>query len=678
MSYINNNLDILNLPCSSWEKILLKNYDKKIASFANLIKTNDLCFNSVNKTITCCKNTLNLSTLDLNPNGLKKNKYSKEIIIKIKYLAECIANLLVTKHNNILKSRNYVQKQLQGKENKPPQSYLNVLEPESVSKKRPREDFEIETMKQRIYKESISELSEMLINACSNGDLNQCKKLIAEGAKINGKNSLGKTPLITAIKYVHFPIYEYLINHPNIDVNLSDNEGNTPLIHAVQYNNLRMCKELIQYGANVNVQNNKKITAIQHAALLTIRLNITDLVIPEAFAEGYNPLNYIFKINFEIFKLLIANGADIKAVNDTGRTVLDNIKERRPFNYRDKAHYIKNKSPSLSHQHKTFESKLRLAHVWNIGGIAKIRTSEKSYSFKLEGSFCTFWLHKMSKNLSLFCKKYPQLINKRLFKETLINLATSPLENTPKKQFERIKQGLPTFVKCTIKEHDILFFFWGDKLIIGNCGLASNAPIEAFHYDLEALTVEHLKILNNLKGKSEDEYKEFIFIHFSNQLNLIKNSFDLYLEKLGSKNLCMQTVDNCSWTSSMAVIFAFFLFSEIKKNKKLSLEEISKTHKLLLKKQVKIYHIWEKFQRIYSLERFLKFMDTANNSDLEIIDKIKNIVKKSNNPQLIKQTTDLLEANHIEKEEIELITSKLNSLSFHDEPIQQNEFLINY
>jgi ankyrin repeat protein len=631
-------MNVLNLSCSIWEKILLNNY--KIDLLSKMVeKAEDLSFNSIKKTITCGNCIIRLSKLDLNINGLKINdfNYSNETTIKIKYLARCIANLLETK-----------------------------------SKKRPGEDFEIVKKKRLIDIESESELNKKLINACLHNHLKDCKQLIATGADINAKNSLGDTPLISAICYENFQICKYLINYPNLDVNLPDNNGDTPLIHAVQCNNLRMCKELIQRGANINAQNNKKITAIWNAALIPTSIEIVNLFIEEASAKKISPLTYISRRNFNIFKLLIDSGANIEVFDREGRTLLDTIKEKRPVNYRDKARYLKNKSLSLNHRHKIFESKLRLAHAWNIGGIATLRNFERNYSFKLEGSYCEFWLHKMSKNLSLFCKKYPQSINKSLFKETFINAATSSLEKIPEKQLERIKQGLPTLVKCNNENHNIIFFFWENQLIIGDCGAASDTPIEAFHYDLETLTKEHFKSINDLENKSEDDYKELIFIHLKKQLNFKKNYLDDYLEKLGSKNLCMQTVDNCTWTSSMAVIFAFFLLSEIKKNKKISFEEVLKMHRLVLKKQVKIYHLWERFQKICSLERFLKFIDIHNNSDLEIIDKIKDLAKNSNDPELIKQTADLLEANDRENEEIDLITSKINSLSLDDEPYKQN------
>lgn len=178
-----------------------------------------------------------------------------------------------TKHTNILKPRNRLQHNLSssplktnpGKENIPP-GYLKVTELESVSKKRPREKDEIQHSKKRRLKENMSELdlrtsvkdnvviqefaleslsmgtehtkktkvvpienddssedsvhlisaaaisrlNESLLNACSTGDLIKCKRLIAQGAKINTKNNLGMTPLIAAIDHDNFPISEDL------------------------------------------------------------------------------------------------------------------------------------------------------------------------------------------------------------------------------------------------------------------------------------------------------------------------------------------------------------------------------------------------------------------------------------------------------------------------------------
>lgn len=67
----------------------------------------------------------------------------------------------------------------------------------------------------------------------------------------------------------------------------------------------------------------------------------------------------------------------------------------------------------------------------------------------------------------------------------------------------------------------------------------------------------------------------------------------------------------------------------------------------------------------------MKFIDILDNdSDLEIIEKIKDKAKNSNDSELVKQTTYLLEADKIENEEIDLITSMINSLGFQNEPAE--------
>ena len=82
----------------------------------------------------------------------------------------------------------------------------------------------------------------------------------------------GKTPFHYAAQYGHLDILSYFIakaKQKKIDVsveallNQTDSEGKTPLHLAVENNKLDTVKYLIALGANLTLQDNKKIPLLK-------------------------------------------------------------------------------------------------------------------------------------------------------------------------------------------------------------------------------------------------------------------------------------------------------------------------------------------------------------------------------------------------------------------------------
>ena len=123
------------------------------------------------------------------------------------------------------------------------------------------------------------------------------KLLIDTGADINFKDSEGDSPLIVASEqHQDLELMRVFLNTPNINVNIVDRRGRTALHEAVILSNIDMCKLLIEYGADVNIQDN----------------------------DGDTPLLKAFKVNefnLEIVRLLVDRGAYININDNNNRNV---------------------------------------------------------------------------------------------------------------------------------------------------------------------------------------------------------------------------------------------------------------------------------------------------------------------------------------------------------------------
>lgn len=81
------------------------------------------------------------------------------------------------------------------------------------------------------FKEGDIEKLTPLHHAAFQGDVKLVKRLIGDGADINGQDRDGQTPLHIAVKRKHIEVVNYLINK-KADMNIQNNQGLTPLSEA--------------------------------------------------------------------------------------------------------------------------------------------------------------------------------------------------------------------------------------------------------------------------------------------------------------------------------------------------------------------------------------------------------------------------------------------------------------
>jgi len=143
----------------------------------------------------------------------------------------------------------------------------------------------------------------VLCTAVKSGSYETVQLLIQRGADVNSINSGGQTPLHFSVKgnYVNYElsnrlkIVELLLNQ-GANIEIVDRYGRTPLYSATNsYGVTDIVKLLLEKGADVNV----------HDVL------------------GYTPLHWsIVTRRIDMAELLVANNANVNAVDDDGRNVL--------------------------------------------------------------------------------------------------------------------------------------------------------------------------------------------------------------------------------------------------------------------------------------------------------------------------------------------------------------------
>lgn len=101
--------------------------------------------------------------------------------------------------------------------------------------------------------------------AVENGNREIAQILLNAGAKINSKNNDKRTPLMMLDEDASAELVNLLLRR-GAKINQTDKEGNTPLIFAASYASAEVVQALITAGANVNAVNRQSETALMNAA----------------------------------------------------------------------------------------------------------------------------------------------------------------------------------------------------------------------------------------------------------------------------------------------------------------------------------------------------------------------------------------------------------------------------
>jgi ankyrin repeat protein len=106
-----------------------------------------------------------------------------------------------------------------------------------------------------------------LQKACEDGNLDEVKSLVEQGASVNAQSGdLGFTPIMGAADGGHADVLAYLISK-NANLNFPDHEGSTALLHACWTDRTDCALALIAAGARVNYSSNAGRSPLMYAAM---------------------------------------------------------------------------------------------------------------------------------------------------------------------------------------------------------------------------------------------------------------------------------------------------------------------------------------------------------------------------------------------------------------------------
>ncbi|WP_039458752.1 ankyrin repeat domain-containing protein [Candidatus Jidaibacter acanthamoebae] len=192
-------------------------------------------------------------------------------------------------------------------------------------------------------KAPIGEKESLLLNAVSNGKIEEVKALIncvrEQGSPIdlNVRDENGNSPLMIAIYLGYKDIVDLLIC-ARVDKNASNEDGDTALIIAVRGGHKKIAEFLITTGADKNASNKDGDTALitalrnEHKSIAQSLIYNSRADINMSNKDGDTALMISARKAYgNMVQVLIENEADVNLVNKKGETALMIAEERKYY-----------------------------------------------------------------------------------------------------------------------------------------------------------------------------------------------------------------------------------------------------------------------------------------------------------------------------------------------------------
>ncbi len=179
-------------------------------------------------------------------------------------------------------------------------------------------------MQQAVIENAVSDIE----LACTNNEINEVKRLLSRGVKVNGVNHQGVTLLYIASQLGHKTITQLLLNY-GAEVNAQSPDGGTALHAASMNNHSELCKILIDRGAHVDIQTHSGATALftavlrdSYEAASVLLNNRANPNIPTLKNQKTPIHRAIEDNNRRMVDLLLAHRADLSRPDKQGNTPL--------------------------------------------------------------------------------------------------------------------------------------------------------------------------------------------------------------------------------------------------------------------------------------------------------------------------------------------------------------------
>jgi uncharacterized protein len=185
----------------------------------------------------------------------------------------------------------------------------------------------------------MGEMNHALLQAVNEGNQEEIKKLLANGADIDATDENGRTSAMIAVHTDQLAIFQLLVEQ-GANINIRDNRKDNPLLYSGAAGKLEFVQAAIAAGADTTITNRFGGTALipaadrGHVEIVQWLLANSDVKIDHVNNLGWTALLEAVILgdggekHQEIVKLLIDHGANVNLADNDGVTPLQHAKDR--------------------------------------------------------------------------------------------------------------------------------------------------------------------------------------------------------------------------------------------------------------------------------------------------------------------------------------------------------------
>lgn len=192
-------------------------------------------------------------------------------------------------------------------------------------------------------------MNELLFTAAANGNCEQLRQLLANGANINARDKGKRTPILVAAQHKQYAAIR-LLAEQGADINAQDNKSFNPFIYGCIHNDISLVKLMVELGCDLTRLTRFGGNGLTPAAekgyeeIVRFLLENTDINVNLTNHLGWTALIEAIILNDgkekmqRIIRLLLENDADPTMTDEWGVSPLE-LAQRK--GYQEIANIIK-------------------------------------------------------------------------------------------------------------------------------------------------------------------------------------------------------------------------------------------------------------------------------------------------------------------------------------------------